>query len=117
MAKNEGRGTTRRFFFRDQEMNFTMYRALMASYAGGAAIGECLSVAESVNNGDARGYGKAWMALGERLAAKGDASLSAGDRLRAREFFLRASNYGASDFCVGGLKKSKDSVKILRYAG
>jgi hypothetical protein len=25
--------------------------------------------------------------------------------------------FGASDFCVGRLKKSRDSVKILRYAG
>jgi hypothetical protein len=31
--------------------------------------------------------------------------------------FLGLNKFGASDFCVGRLKKSRDSVKILRYAG
>jgi hypothetical protein len=52
MAKKAGRGTTKNIFFKDQEMNFTVLRALIGVYDGGATVGECLKVIQNTKNGD-----------------------------------------------------------------
>lgn len=52
MRKKEGRGTSKNIFVRDQEMNFTVLRALLAVYDEGATVGECLNVVRNTNNGD-----------------------------------------------------------------
>ena len=58
---------------------------------GGADLGEILSVARAVGDGDDNAFYDAWMAAGERLAAEADAALAAGLRTGARELSLRAS--------------------------
>ena len=52
MAKKAGRGTTKNIFFKNQEMNFTVLRALMGVYDDGATIGECLRVVQNTKNDD-----------------------------------------------------------------
>jgi len=60
MAKKAGRGTTKNIFFKNQEMNFTVLRALMGVYDDGATIGECLRVVQNTKNGDIETFIKEW---------------------------------------------------------
>jgi pimeloyl-ACP methyl ester carboxylesterase len=93
MAKKEGRGTTKNVFFKDQEMNFTVLRALMGVYDDGATIGECLKVVQNTKNGDIENFIKEWKYLGDLYARSGDNSKQINDLKRTREYYLRASNY------------------------
>jgi alpha-beta hydrolase superfamily lysophospholipase len=66
--------------------------------AGGADYGDVAAVAAAVGRrGDDGDFYRAWVALGERLAAEGAEVLDRGHRESARDLFLRASvAYGAS---------------------
>lgn len=93
MAKKEGRGTAKNVFFKDQEMNFTVLRALMAVHDEGATIGECLNVVQHTKNGDINKFVKEWSATAERNVESGNTAKEKGDMIRAREHYFRASNY------------------------
>ena len=63
------------------------------SGAGGAELGECLSVAGAIRGSDIEGWYAAWLAMGERVLARADESRAAGRDVSARGAYLRASNY------------------------
>lgn len=93
MAKKEGRGTTKNIFFPDQEMEFTVLRALMGGYHDGAAIGEVLNVVRNTRKGDVPSFAREWRKAGAACAQRADQAFREGDRIRAREFYFRAANY------------------------
>jgi pimeloyl-ACP methyl ester carboxylesterase len=93
MAKKEGRGSGKNVFFKNQEMNFTLLRALMGTHAQGATIGECLAVVLNTKNSDHEAFIRAWDELGRANASRAEAAAAAGDAVRARECWLCASNY------------------------
>ena len=93
MAKKEGRGTTKNIFFRNQEMNFTVLRALMGVYDDGATIGECLRVVQNTKNGDNEKFIKEWQLIGNINLERAMAAKENGDLIRARENYFRASTY------------------------
>lgn len=93
MAKKEGRGTTKNVFFKNQEMNYTVLRALMGVYDDGATIGECLKVVQNTKNGDIDNFVEQWKIMGDLIAGRGNNSEKNGDPVRAREYYFRASNY------------------------
>ena len=93
MAKKEGRGTTKNFFFKNQEMNFTVLRALMGVYDDGATIGECLKVVQNTKSGDIETFIKEWKFIGDHCSKRGDEAKGSGDLIRAREYYFRACNY------------------------
>lgn len=93
MAKNEGRGTTRNIFFKDQEMNFTVLRALMGVNDDGATIGECLKVVQNNKNGDIETFVKEWEIIADHCSERGDKAKRSEDFVRAREYYFRACNY------------------------
>ncbi len=93
MAKKEGRGTTKNIFFKNQEMNFTVLRALMGVYDDGATIGECLRVVQNTKNGDNETFIKEWQLIGNLNLERAIAAKDNGDLIRARENYFRASTY------------------------
>ncbi|PZQ48995.1 MAG: alpha/beta hydrolase [Rhodovulum sulfidophilum] len=85
-----------RIFWSDMHEDFGTWPLGYAA-AGGADYGEVLAVAEAVGRGGDDDFYMAWVGLGERLAAEGEATLARGHRDSARDLFLRASvAYGAS---------------------
>lgn len=93
MAKKSGRGTTKNTFFRDQEMNFTVLRALMGVYDEGATVGECLQVVRKTKDGDNETFVKEWQLLGKLNLQRAIAAQDKEDLIRAREYYFRASTY------------------------
>ena len=98
MAKKEGRGTTKNIFFKNQEMNFTVLRALMGVYDNGANLGECLMVVQNTKNGDIEAFVREWQLIGNRNLERAVVALENRDIKKARENYLRASNYFKSAF-------------------
>jgi alpha-beta hydrolase superfamily lysophospholipase len=68
-------------------------RAMAHSVYGGADVGECATTAARIPKTDAGLWFEEWFATAERVHAIADASAAAGDRVSAREAYLRASNY------------------------
>ena len=93
MAKKTGRGTTKNIFFKDQEMNFTVLRALMGVYDDGATIGECFRVVQNTKNGDNKTFIKEWQLMGNLNLERAVIERDKGDFIRARENYFRASTY------------------------
>lgn len=79
--------------FADAEMDAQFLRALDVVYSGGADIGECFITARSITDGDHAGWLTQWQAVGDRMIANAQTSLSAGNNVSARESFLRAVTY------------------------
>ncbi|GHO47789.1 alpha/beta hydrolase family protein [Ktedonospora formicarum] len=79
--------------FEDHSFDFELLRALGYSVSGGADIGECLSTASRIREGDTQSWYTEWKRTAERVHAFADASLARGERISARESYLRASNY------------------------
>ena len=77
-----------------------LLRALAHAYYGGADVGECLSTAQRIREGDFDSWYDEWYQTGDRLAAAADASLAAGRAVSAREAYLRASNYYRTAYIV-----------------
>lgn len=80
-------------FFKDEMFDAQFLRAIGHTYYGGADIGECLAVAGRIPDRDAERWHAEWSALAGRIYDLGQASLVAGQRVSARDAFLRASNY------------------------
>jgi|GEM_PF-1894905 len=93
MAKKAGRGTTKNIFFKNQEMNFTVLRALMGVSDDGATIGECLRVVQNTKNGDNETFIKEWQLAGNLNLKRAIIARGKGDFIRARENYFSASNY------------------------
>src|ERR1700722_16796557 len=81
------------FIFKDEAFKFETLRA--AGFAGdaGADIGEVIVTTAQIPEGDEDAWTAAWRSTAERIAERGEASLEVGDRVSAREAFLRASSY------------------------
>jgi pimeloyl-ACP methyl ester carboxylesterase len=79
--------------FQDPAFSFQLLRTIGSTYYGGADIGECLSTAYRIKEGDFESWYTEWLATAERVNKYGDNSLSAGHKVSAREAYLRAFNY------------------------
>jgi pimeloyl-ACP methyl ester carboxylesterase len=85
--------------FQDPAFSFQLVRTIGSTYYGGADIGECLSTAYRIKEGDFESWYSEWLATAERVNKYGDNSLSAGHKVSAREAYLRAFNYyGNAEF-------------------
>lgn len=63
------------------------------TYSGLADIGECLSVAAKIREGDFESWYREWYALARHLQDTGDSCLARGHNVSAREAYYRASTY------------------------
>lgn len=82
-----------RLVFRDALFDAQLLRTAAHSCYGGADLGECLTTARRIREGDISGWFTAWMELADRIRSDSERSLQQGHSISACEGFLRASNY------------------------
>jgi pimeloyl-ACP methyl ester carboxylesterase len=82
-----------KILFKDPVFDGQLLRALSHVYYGGADMGECLSTAARIREGDASSWHDEWSATAHRIYAGAEKSLEQQHRESAREAYLRASNY------------------------
>ncbi len=80
-------------FNNDHSFSFELIRTLGYAVSGGADLGECLRTANRIAEGDFESWHREWDALARSVEGKAEAALADGDRVGAREAYLRASNY------------------------
>lgn len=80
-------------FFEDDDFEFMMALALGATYHRGADVGECLSTAARIEDGDAESWFGEWKATADRLASVAREAEEGRHRVSAREAWLRAATY------------------------
>jgi pimeloyl-ACP methyl ester carboxylesterase len=82
-----------KILFKDPVFDGQLLRALSHVYYGGADVGECLSTAARIREGDASSWHDEWSATAQRIYSSAEKSLEQQHRESAREAYLRASNY------------------------
>jgi hypothetical protein len=82
-----------REMFKHEDFQFGYEIALGSAYRGYAEVGEVLSTAGRIKDGDADQWVREWCATAERLDAAAQEAEAAGRRVSARGLFLRASSY------------------------
>ncbi|WP_134683651.1 alpha/beta hydrolase family protein [Brevibacillus migulae] len=82
-----------KLIFEDQTFSFELIRTLSYAPYGGADLGECLTTASRIQEGDFESWYREWNRTAERIHALAESALAAGQLVSAREAFLRASNY------------------------
>ncbi len=99
----EGQDQAPVLVFSDPELQFQLTRALGDTAYGGADVGECLSTAERITEGDVDSWYAEWYGTAERIRGIADDSLAAGHEVSAREAYLRATTYYAmAEFYLHG---------------
>jgi len=82
-----------KFLFDDEAFSFETLRTTGFAAYGGADLGEVLTTARQIREGDEASWHQAWKATAQRVAKIGEQALASGHRISAREALLRASNY------------------------
>ncbi len=82
-----------KIYFKDELFDGQLLRTLSHTCYGGADIGESISTAERIRDGDIAQWHAQWLATAERIYAIAERSAQQGHRESAREAYLRASNY------------------------
>ena len=81
------------FLFKDTSFKFETLRAAGFAVDNGADISEILLTAAAIPEGDEEAWMREWKATADRIYERGKYSLEHGDKISAREAFLRASAY------------------------
>jgi pimeloyl-ACP methyl ester carboxylesterase len=84
---------TMKVYFSDPQFDYQLLRLLGAAVDGGSDIGECLSTAQRIKEGDFESWYAEWLKTAQRIHAIADGALAAGHTVSAREAYLRAMNY------------------------
>ncbi len=80
-------------FFQTEAFSCALIEALDCAAHGGADMGECLSAAQMVREGDHESWHIAWIGLAERVRRWAASDLAEGRKGAARDAFLRAAHY------------------------
>ncbi len=80
-------------YFKNKEFDFQLIRAIGLQYSGGASIGECLTTAKRINNGDLIGWVKEWNATARMVEEEAKVFMERNEVISVREAYLRASMY------------------------
>lgn len=98
------RGSTRVAGFADAEMDYQLIRQLGAARYGGAAVGECLALAQRIQNGMPASWVAEFSAAAQRQETDAQARALRGHAISAREQYLVACNsYRAAEYYCGVL--------------
>jgi len=81
------------FIFKDSEYAFSYLRVLGPAPVGGADLGEFVTAAGQIKEGDGETWYEAWFGMGGHVDGLAREFLKNGHEISAREAFLRASNY------------------------
>ncbi|GJM72653.1 hypothetical protein HMSSN036_48690 [Paenibacillus macerans] len=107
-----------RLVFNDQTFSFELLRTLSYAPYGGADIGECLSTAYRIKEGDFESWYTEWYKTAERIQALADDSLKRGNQISAKEFYMRASNYyRTAEFFLHGAPSDPRILETWEKAG
>jgi len=79
--------------FKDGQYSFQTLRALTYAPTGGADIGEVLSTAYRITEGDDESWHQEWIKTAQQREKAGDDFLAQGRRMSARQELFKASNY------------------------
>ena len=79
--------------FQDPTFSSQLLRTISQTYYGGADIGECLSTAYRIEQGNFESWYSEWLKTAQRVHNYANESLLSGHKVSAREGYLRASNY------------------------
>lgn len=79
--------------FKDNQFSFQILRLLGGATSGASDIGEVISTAKKIKEGDFQSWCKEWTALAKRIETFADECYSKGHLISARQAYLRASNY------------------------
>ena len=82
-----------KIIFNDDTFSLQLLRALGETYYKGADIGECLSTAYRIKEGDFESWHSEWLKTAQRIHRYADECLAKGHAISARDAYLRASNY------------------------
>lgn len=98
------RGSTRVTGFANAEMDYQLMRQLGTSRYGGASVGECLALAQRIQNGIPASWVTEFAAAAQRQEADAQARAQRGHAVSAREQYLVACNsYRAAEYYCGVL--------------
>lgn len=98
------RGSTRVAGFADAEMDYQLIRQLGAARYGGASVGECLALAQRIQNGVPASWVREFSAAARRQETDAQARALKGHAVSAREQYLVAcNNYRAAEYYCGVL--------------
>jgi hypothetical protein len=77
----------------DPDFSFQLLRTIGHTVYGGADIGECLSTAYRIKEGNFESWYEEWLKTANRICNIADSCLADSQITSAREAYLRASNY------------------------
>ncbi len=80
-------------FFENEEFDFQLMRSIGLHYYGGATIGECLTTAKKIKDGDVVSWATEWNVTAEMVEEEAGVFLERDELISAREAYLRASMY------------------------
>src|ERR687898_1682320 len=92
-TKDQILGYIMKVVFQDPTFSLELLRAIGETYYKGADIGECLSTAYRIKEGDFESWHQEWLKTARRINKYADESLAAGHTVSACEAYLRACNY------------------------
>jgi hypothetical protein len=100
-----------RKFFDHQQFNFEFQFALGGVHYGAGDLGEMLSTADRIVDGDADSWCQEWIATGQRVAALAEECEQSAYRVSARAAYLRAATYFA--VALSAVDGTKDPDALL----
>jgi pimeloyl-ACP methyl ester carboxylesterase len=79
--------------FKDPTFSSLLLRTIAETYYRGADIGECLSTAYRIKEGEFESWYEEWLNTAKRVHSYADDCTAKGHTISARDAYLRASNY------------------------
>ncbi len=79
--------------FEDPTFSLQLLRAISETYFRGADIGECLSTAYRIKEGNFDSWHEEWLKTAKRIHTYADDCINKHHKVSARDAYLRASNY------------------------
>lgn len=79
--------------FKDPTFSSLLLRTISETYYKGADIGECISTAYRIKEGDFDSWYEEWSKTAKRIHSYAEECISKGHIISARDAYLRASNY------------------------
>lgn len=97
-------------FSGNADFDFDIRTTIGQAFSGAADIGEVLAAVQGVGEKDYASWFRAWLDLGDRIAAQADASAHAGHAVSAASAYLRAASYYASAVNAVASLESEDEL-------
>ena len=80
-------------FFKNDDFDFQLMRSMGLHYHGGASIGECLTTAKQINDGDVVSWVNEWNSTAVMVEKEAEVFMGKNEKKSACEAYLRASMY------------------------